>query len=48
MSTEKVLTDVPVEDVPEVVSAFESEGCTVETEEQSNGLWTVRAQCPDE
>ncbi len=48
MATEKVLTDIPASDVDEVVSDFESEGCTVKKEKQPDGKYTVRATCPDE
>ncbi len=48
MAVERVLTDVPDSQVDEVVSDFESEGCTATKESQSNGMWTVRATCPEE
>ena len=48
MPTERVLTDIPESDVDEVVSDFESEGCTTKKEKQTNGKWTVTATCPDE
>jgi hypothetical protein len=45
---EKVLTDVPESEVQQVIDDFKSEGCTqVTKEKQANGLWTVRATCPD-
>jgi hypothetical protein len=47
MAIERVLTDIPTSEVDEVVSDFESEGCTVTKEKQNNGLWTVRASCPE-
>ena len=46
MPTKKVLTDIPEEDVQEVMDDFKSEGCEVKKEKQANGLWTVRATCP--
>jgi len=48
MATVKVLKDIPESDVNQVISDFESEGCTVEKEKQPNGKFTVRATCPDE
>jgi hypothetical protein len=48
MATVQVLKDVPESDVDQVISDFESEGCTVEKEKQPNGKYTVRATCPDE
>jgi len=42
-----VLTDVPSEDVKQVVEDFQSEGAEVTTELQPNGLWTVRAKFPN-
>ncbi len=48
MPTLKVLEDVPEVDVDQVIEDFESEGCMVEKEEQANGMYTVRATCPDE
>ncbi len=48
MATKK-LTDIPPEDVDDVVSDFESEGCTnVVKTLQPNGKFTVTATCPDE
>ena len=47
MATVKVLKDIPESEVDEVVSDFESEGCTVEKEKQPDGNYTVRATCPD-
>ena len=48
MPTIKVLKDIPESDVERVISDFESEGCDAEKEEQDNGLYTVRATCPDD
>lgn len=49
MATEKILTDIPEEDVDKVVEDFKSEGCNpVNKEKQENGKWTVKAICPDE
>lgn len=47
MSTTRTLTDIPDEDVDEVVGDFESESCTVNKQKQSDGNWTVIATCPD-
>lgn len=48
MAKEIVLTDIPEDQVQEVVDDFKSEGCTdVTKERQNNGLWTVRATCPE-
>ena len=47
MAIERVLTDIPESEVDEVVSDFESEGCIVTKAKQNNGLWTVKASCPD-
>lgn len=46
---QKVLTDIPEEQVQEIIDDFKSEHCTeVTKEKQNNGLWTVKATCPDE
>ena len=48
MAQQKVLTDIPDKDVQQVIDDFKSEGCDpVTKEKQANGLWTVRATCPD-
>ena len=47
MSTRRVITDVPEENVAEIVESFESEGCSVTTEQQSDGKWTIKAECPE-
>ncbi|CAB1082440.1 hypothetical protein D1AOALGA4SA_10060 [Olavius algarvensis Delta 1 endosymbiont] len=48
MPIERVLTDIPQEDIDQIVEDFESEGCTVAREKQADGLFTVRATCPDD
>ncbi|MBO8134134.1 MULTISPECIES: hypothetical protein [Dickeya] len=40
------LTDIPSDQVDEVVKDFESEGAVVEKIKQPNGLWTVKATFP--
>lgn len=45
--SDKTLTDVPDEDVDQVVSDLESEGCTATKKQQTDGKWTVTAKCPD-
>lgn len=45
--TKRVLTEVPEGELDQIVADFESEGCTVSTEKQSDGKWTVTADCPD-
>jgi hypothetical protein len=41
--------DIPESEVQKVMDSLEKEGCTnITKEEQANGLWTVRATCPDE
>ena len=47
MSRIEQLTDVPENEVAEVVSDYESEGATVEKIKQADGNWTVRATFPD-
>ncbi|WP_243371619.1 hypothetical protein [Geotalea sp. SG265] len=47
MTTKRVLTDVPGNDVDQLVQDFIDDGCTASKEKQSNGLWTVTAICPD-
>lgn len=47
MSKQRTLTDIPDDEVAEVVSDLESEGCTVQKKRQDNGSWTVIATCPD-
>lgn len=48
MTTQRTLTDIPDDEVDEVVSDFESEGCTVTKRKQQDGNWTVVATCPDQ
>ena len=48
MPTQKVLKDIPEDEVDQVIEDFKSENCTTEKEKQANGLYTVRATCPDE
>jgi hypothetical protein len=48
MPTVKVLKDIPESDVDQVIEDFETEGCTAKEERQANGMYTVRATCPDE
>lgn len=48
MSRIEVLKDIPDSEVEEVVSDFESEGASVEREEQDNGLWKVTATFDNE
>ncbi len=48
MPTENVLTDIPQDDVDQIIEDFKSEGCTAVKEKQADGLFTVRATCPDE
>ena len=47
MATQRVLTDIPENELDKVVEDFESDGCTVSKKKQDNGLWTVTAICPD-
>ncbi len=47
MAIERILNDVPESEVNEVVGDLESEGCTVKKEKQNNGLWTIKASCPE-
>jgi len=47
MAKERTLTDVSAEELKEIVKDFESEGATVETTKQPNGLWTVKATWPE-
>ena len=47
MATKRVLTDIPGDEVNQVIEDFESEGCTVSKQKQDNGLWTVTANCPE-
>jgi hypothetical protein len=42
----QVLTDVPAEEVDQVVSDFEAEGATVTKELQPNGKYKVTATFP--
>ena len=42
------LTDIPPDQIDEVVADFQSEGCTVTKVEQADGKWTVNADCPDQ
>lgn len=46
MAIERILTDIPDSDLDQVVSDFESEGCTVTKEKQPDENWTVKAICP--
>jgi hypothetical protein len=47
MPVERILRDIPDSQVDKVVEDFESEGCTATKDRQDDGLWTVRASCPD-
>lgn len=47
MATQKVITDIPDDDVDEVVEDFNSEGCNARKEKQADGNWKVVATCPD-
>lgn len=47
MPTVREIKDIPESEVDQIVADFESERCTTEKEKQTNGLWTVRATCPD-
>ncbi len=45
----RVLKNIPTSAVDQVVADFKRDGCDpVDKEKQSNGKWTVTAQCPDE
>jgi hypothetical protein len=46
--TTRTLSDIPDDEVDQVVGDFESEGCTVQKKRQEDGNWTVVATCPDE
>jgi hypothetical protein len=43
---EHELTDIPSNEVDQVIQDFESEGCTVNKIQQPDGKWTVIATCP--
>ncbi|MDO8894165.1 MAG: hypothetical protein Q8M57_12060 [Nitrosomonas sp.] len=43
MQKERALTDIPNDEVDEVVNDFQSEGAKTTKELQPNGNWTVRA-----
>lgn len=43
----KILTDVPKEEVAEIVKGFEDEGAKVTTKEQPDGKFTITAVFPD-
>ncbi len=43
----RTLTDIPDNEVDQVVRDFESEGATVTKKRQPNGMWTVVATFPD-
>jgi hypothetical protein len=48
MAEEKELNDVPNSEVEQVMEDFAREGCSpVIKVKQPNGLWTVKATCPD-
>ena len=47
MARVEELTDIPSNEVNEVVEDFESEGASVQKIEQQDGNWTVRATFPD-
>lgn len=47
MPRKEELRDIPESELQEVVKDFESEGATVTTVKQPNGLWTVIATFPD-
>lgn len=43
MSRVEELTDIPTEELQDVIADYESEGAQVETIKQPNGKWTVKA-----
>jgi hypothetical protein len=45
MAMQRVVTDIPGDEVDRMVEDFESE--TVTRKQQADGLWTVTASCPD-
>jgi len=47
MPIKRTLTDIPDNEVEQVILDFESEGCTTEKNRQPNGKWTVVATCPE-
>ena len=46
MAQQKI-KDIPKDKVEDVVKSFEREGCSTEIIKQSNGLYTVIANCND-
>ena len=47
MATERIITDIPEDEVDRIFNDFESEGCSAEKIKQDNGLWTIKAMCPE-
>jgi hypothetical protein len=43
----QILRDIQDSEVAKIVKDFESKGCTVDTQKQPNGNWTVQAICPE-
>jgi hypothetical protein len=43
----ETLTNVPSSEKEEVVSDFESEGATVQSQREPDGTWTITATFPD-
>lgn len=43
MEQERVLTDIPKDQIDQVVKDFQSEGAAVTVARQKDGRWTVRA-----
>jgi len=46
MARTEVLTDIPSDEVEQVVADFESEGAKVQQIKQADGNWTIRATFP--
>jgi hypothetical protein len=46
MTIERTVSSIPSAYVEEVISDFESEGCTAIKTQQPDGTWTVVATCP--
>jgi hypothetical protein len=48
MSIQRKITDIPDDQVDDVIKDFESEACTAEKQKQPDGNWTVVATCPEQ
>lgn len=45
---QRIIKNIPEDKVEEIFESIESEGCTAVKKRQSNGLYTIIAECPED